>query len=88
MRLFRKRKIEPVSDWITANEALRLSKATKSTGYNVADSIREKANAGGRKLYVNPEKLSPEVLTRLKADYKVRVIKDDGGRITYVSIEW
>lgn len=91
MTLFRKRnQPTPQTDrqTITAKDARKLARAKSGNGYNVFDSIKEKATAGRLSVYVNPEKLSTEDILMLKSlEYKVREVKQ-GDKLSHYSIEW
>lgn len=92
--LFRKKQNQPTPqpdrETITAKDARKLARGKSGNGYNVFDSIREKATAGRLNVYVNPKKLSPEDIELLKSEpynFKVREVKQ-GNEISHYSIEW
>lgn len=94
MRLFKRqprdRPIPSVdASTISAKDARKLARSSSATGYNVFESIRKKANAGGMSLYVNTVKITEADINNLKSlGFTVRSVKDQIGKVVHFSIEW
>lgn len=91
MNLFSRKEQKPTDQsWITANEAKKLTRAKADTGYNVAESIKEKANAGRSNLYVASWKIDDIIIQKLmQSGFKVRPVRHEKSeKVEYYSIEW